>query len=938
MSARLVVGIDLGTTHTVVASAEIGEGAEPEIFRIPQYVSRSESETRPLLPSFLYAPLSGEVPEDPWGDAPWVLGAYARERGGEVPGRLISSAKSWLSHAAVDRHAPILPYGAADDARDLHRISPVEASARILRHVRAAWDLAHPRQVLAEQQVILTVPASFDQAARELTLAAARDAGLTVRLLEEPQAAFYAYMHRAGEDALGAILLEAERSLVLVCDVGGGTTDLSLISIARSGDGAVDVSRVAVGRHLLLGGDNIDLALAHLCEPRLVDGGKKLDSQRFAQLVLACRSAKEQLLGAAAPEQVPIRILSTGSSLVGGTLATEVTRAEVESLVIDGFLPLAAADARPKRGRSGLVAFGLPYEHDPAITKHLAAFFSTHAPRDPTGGPTITAPHAVLFNGGLFHAEPAAGRITEVLRGWGGRQPRVLDGADPDLAVAHGAVVYGLALAGYGVRIGGGTAHGYYVGIEAKRQPGSGRPRAVCVVPRGAKEGERHSAKSKRLALTVGRPVRFELYASDDPAVHAPGEIVTIAEDAPFELLPPVAATLDGGDDENLVPVVLEGELTAVGTVDLACVEVDVPEGREPRRFALAFELRGAETEVTAAWQPTMPPKASILPPASVAPASSRGKRFDDAVEAIQRVFGKGRKDVKDRESRDLLRELERLLGERRAWDTELCRSLFDVIGPKSKARRRSADHERMYWLITGFCLRPGFGHPLDPGRVKLVAPLFEQGLAHSGETRGWEMFFIAWRRVAGGLDEERQVAMRKLVDPFLATEDQQKKKPKGFKPQPVRQMLEMASWLERVPPKQRVQLGGWLLDRTWTDRNPQLWEAIGRLGARVPAYASVHHVVSPQAVERWLDHLLREKWEDLPTAARAATMLVRMTGDRARDVSEAVRKEVARRLEQVEARPEWIQSVKEVVEVESTELAELFGEELPRGLALLPE
>ncbi len=334
------VGIDLGTTHTVVAWADLTAPSTPTVFPIPQLVAPAEIAARPLFPSCLYAPVPGEVVADPWGEAPWTSGELARRRGAEVPGRLVASAKSWLCHPGVDRAAPILPWGADEGAADLPRISPVEASARYLTHVRLAWDAAFPGDPLAEQEVVLTVPASFDEIARELTLEAAARAGLPVRLLEEPQAAFYDFMANAGDAGMRALLDGAGgEALVLVCDVGGGTTDFSLIRVVRrEGEGAEPfaVERVAVGRHLLLGGDNMDLALAHLCEGRL---GTKLDAARFGQLVSACRSAKERLLSEGAPESVRVTVLGHGARLVGGTLTAEISREEAERVVLDGFFP-----------------------------------------------------------------------------------------------------------------------------------------------------------------------------------------------------------------------------------------------------------------------------------------------------------------------------------------------------------------------------------------------------------------------------------------------------------------------------------------------------------------------------------------------------------------------------------------------------------------------
>jgi hypothetical protein len=308
---------------------------------------------------------------------------------------------------------------------------------------------------------------------------------------------------------------------------------------------------------------------------------------------------------------------------------------------------------------------------------------------------------------------------------------------------------------------------------------------------------------------------------------------------------------------------------------------------------------------------------------------------LEQAETAISRVFGKGRSDVKSREIKDLLRELERCLGERRGWSAETNRALFDLLAPLHAARRRSEDHERVFWMLSGYCLRPGFGHPSDPSRVALLVPLFEGGVVFAQQSRVWQQFWIALRRIAAGLDQETQSGLRVLLDPWLAPADLKLKKPKQFKPLAPEEMLELASWLERVPVESRVELGRWLLERTWTSRDPRLWAALGRIGARVPAYASVHHVLAPSVVERWLDHLLRERWQEMPSAPRTASQLARLTNDRARDVSEGVRREVALRLEAAEAPIEWIQVVREFVPVEETERAAWFGDELPAGLRL---
>jgi molecular chaperone DnaK (HSP70) len=922
------VGIDLGTTHTVVASADLAAPAgSAAIFAIPQLVSPTEIAARPLYPSCLHAPVPGEALADPWQEAPWISGEFARRRGAEVPGRLVASAKSWLCHGAVDRGASILPWGAPEDAVDLPRISPIDASARYLAHVRRAWDEAHPGAKLAEQEVVLTVPASFDEVARELTLEAATRAGLAVRLLEEPQAAFYDFMAQAGAAAIDALLdRHGGEALVLVIDVGGGTTDLSLIRIHRA-DGEVPyaVERVAVGHHLLLGGDNMDLALAHLCEPRLVEPPQRLDAARFGQLVSACRAAKERLLSADSPDRVRVTILGHGARLLGNTLSTDLSREEVERVVLDGFFPAAPRDARPDRRRAGLVAFGLPYERDVAVTRHVAHFFARHAG-------AVPAPHALLLNGGVFNAARIVERLVSAFGAWGGPPVEVLPHVDPDLAVARGAVAYALARRGRGLRIGGGAACGYYVGLDAEK--GAAR-KAVCVVPRGAEEGAPAVAEGRMLALVVGRPVRFDLFASDERS-DAPGDVVTIDDDA-FEALPPAVVSFGSARKADEVKVQLEGELTAIGTLDLACVESAEPR----RRFRLAFQLREPRHAGAARGpgpqapsEPNEPSAATPAPPSVSVSAS--GKRLDEAREAIERVFGKGRADVAPREVKDLLRELERLLGERPSWTLATSRALFDTLAPSAKSRRRSADHERLFWLLAGFTARPGFGDPLDPQRLALVAPLFAERVLFPAETRNWQQLWIAFRRLAGGLDEAAQLVVRDALDPLVAPAEARLKKPKGWKAEAADDLLDLVSSLERVPPARRSELGGWILEKTWTSKDPRLWAAIGRLGARVPAYAGVHHVVSPGVAERWIDHLLREKWDAVPTAPQAAVQLARVTGDRGRDVSERARREVERRLAHVGAREELIRPVREYVPVAEAERAALFGEGLPVGLRLV--
>lgn len=930
VSARYLVGIDLGTTHTVVACADLGEAAPvAAAVGVRQLVGPSEQGERVLLASSLYAPTEAEralLPADLRGE-PFVVGEWAKRRGAEVPGRLVSSAKSWLCHPGVDRQGAILPWGVDDES--MPRCSPVEASARVLDQVRRSWDASRPS--LAGQEVVLTVPASFDAVARELTVEAVRRVGLeNVTLLEEPQAAFFDWMRRQGDEGLEGLLGGREAATVLVCDVGGGTTDFSLIRVERGASGA-EVRRVAVGEHLLLGGDNMDLALAHLCEGRLSGEGAapgKLSAPRFAQLVASCRGVKELLLGDKAPEEATVTLLGEGSRLLGATRRARLRRGEVEELLLDGFFPRVPIDSVPAGSRGALVSFGLPYARDAAVTRHLARFLSRHG--GGPGGPA--APEALVLNGGVFHARAVAERLSEVLAGWYGVPPRLLPFADPDLSVARGAVAYGLARRGLGRKISGGSPRAYYVG--------AGKGLGVCLIPRGAEPGQVFRPEQS-FSLLVGKPARFSLFTSGDEREDAPGAVVQIQPEE-FDELPPVTGAIEAGV-RGEIPVRLSGELTELGTLDVACVEQG-----GGRRFRLAFQLRQGDERASGPPSSVAPPlvmPGSLGPssvfPASLAPRSTArppapfsARRAEEGRALIDRVFGKGGATQAGREVKDLLRDLEKALGERPAWSIELGRELFDHLMREPRSRRRSPEHERLFWLLSGYTMRPGLGHPGDPARVEQMFGLWPEGVTHKKEARVWQQFWIAWRRVAAGLSEGAQGAIRDGIDGYFRPASG---KSKGkARPEAFDDLLSMACWLERPSAARRAELGGWLIERTWVSQEARLWEGIGRLGARVPVYTSAHQALPPQVVEPWLDELLKARWEGLSSAPLAAARMARMTGDRARDVGDRLRREVLRRLEASGARLSWVASVREVIEEGEAERAEAFGESLPVGLRLV--
>jgi molecular chaperone DnaK (HSP70) len=566
-----ILGIDLGTTNSALATS-----TETELRSVPiaQVTGPGEIAERPTLPSFLLLPNESEVPpaqlQLPWsGPLRYAVGTFARDRGSELPHRLVASAKSWLSSSNVDRTAQILPVlGAQREEITGERVSPVNASARYLAHLRAAWDDANPDEPADEQNVLVTVPASFDPVARELTVVAAREAGFdNITLLEEPQAAFYAYLAARG-DAWRKDL--APGDVVLVCDVGGGTTDFSLIEV-KNEDGSLALERIAVGDHILLGGDNMDLALAAIANKQITEAGKTLDAMQQRALSYQCRAAKEKLLGVDPPSSVTLTILSRGSKLIGGTIKTDITREHATQFLLDGFFPVVGADvAAQKRRQAGLREMGLPYAHDPAITRHLAEFLGRFG-RMPTH---------VLFNGGVMKAAQLQGRVVELLRTWAGRDVRVLGGADLDLAVALGAAHYGRVREGKGVRIRGGTARTYYIGIESSMPaiPGFAPPvKALCVAPQGLEEGSTVELPDDELGLVVGEMSNFRFFAAATRKDDGAGTLIDADTEGLVELDPVEKLVEADGERKagELVPVKLEAHVTEVGTLELWCVARD---------------------------------------------------------------------------------------------------------------------------------------------------------------------------------------------------------------------------------------------------------------------------------------------------------------------------------------------------------------------------
>lgn len=591
VTARFIVGIDLGTTHSVLSYLDLEDEDSPQgsVFPVPQLVSPGAVESAPQLPSFLYLHHESELAEGdltlPWAQSePRIVGELARSMGAKTPIRLVSSAKSWLCHGGVDRKSGILPLDAPEEVT---KVSPYFAAQQYLEHLKSSWDTQFPEHPLAQQKVVLTIPASFDPAARELTAQAAQSLGLTqLTLLEEPQSAVYSWIQSQGEQWREQLSVG---DVVLVVDVGGGTTDLSLVAVTDNG-GDLELNRVAVGDHILLGGDNMDLALAYRINAKLNQEGKQLQPWQIQALTHACRAAKETLLVASDVDSVPITVPSRGSKLLGATLRSELTREEVEQTIVEGFFPQVGINEKPMtQPRGALTQMGLPYAQDAAVTRHLAGFLSkqSESVNSLPGFETATdfiKPTAILLNGGVLKAPLLAERLLSVINGWlqsaGSETARLLDGADLDLSVAKGAAYFGFGAEDgrQGVRIRGGIANTYYVGIESAMPAVPGMPppvQALCVAPFGMEEGASVQLDQREFGLVVGEPVYFKFFGSNSRREDAVGTLLDFWQPDELEALPDIQATLTSSEKDpgEVVAVTLAASVTEVGTLKLEALE-----------------------------------------------------------------------------------------------------------------------------------------------------------------------------------------------------------------------------------------------------------------------------------------------------------------------------------------------------------------------------
>ncbi|HTM47906.1 MAG TPA: Hsp70 family protein [Bryobacteraceae bacterium] len=870
------IGIDLGTTNSALAYIDPREGDDQDfppihILPIPQQVAPGRIEAQKALPSFLFLEDSQPV------------GVYAREQGALIPTKLVHSAKSWLSNPDVDRNARILPWDSPEGARVL---SPVEVSSRFLAKIRESWEAANPGP-LNEHDVVLTVPASFDEEARELTVAAAEQAGITrLTLLEEPAAAFYSWI--ANNFARSRKLL-FDGQIVLVCDVGGGTSDFSLIRVSREGD-HIDFTRTAVGKHLLLGGDNLDLTLAWLVESKL---GKQLSIRQRSGLRRQCSAAKERLLTDPNLKSVEITVLGGGASLIGGALKTEILREEALELTLEGFLPLSTRGDAPKQEKRSLFReLGLPYVTDPAITKHLNAFLETAG----------EVPDAILFNGGFFIPEICRQRVAGAVEHWYGKRPEIFENRDLDLAVAAGAAYYSYVRStGSGILVRGGLPRAYFIGIG---DPDEAKIPAVCLVPRGTEEGSSLELDRDDLQLVANRPVSFRLYSSLTRSEDQLGDMVSfLPGDENLHTHAPLNAVIRFGKKtgERLVPVKLGARLTEVGTLETWC-ESKVSDNR----WRLQFELRKAAAE-----------------PVQRKPVAVIGEEaLGQALELARAVFSSTEKAPVPPE--ELPAKLEQVLGlGRNSWPLSTIRQLADIFLECAAGRKKSPAFEVRWLNLCGFCMRPGLGFPGDELRLEQARRIYSAGLQFGNQVQNEIDWWIFWGRLAGGLNRNQQTDMYQRLSGVLMPRAGKKQRLNNSL---LREIWRTAASLELLPIHTKAELGDTLVKQGKAGgfNTSDLW-CLSRFGARQLLYGPINQVVPPITATRWAEALLK-----IPNAAEALASIGRYTGDPTRDLPPATREGIRATL------PEHLLAAFEGDdERDQSSLDRIFGEALPSGLVL---
>lgn len=907
--SRFVIGIDLGTTNSAVSYLDLEDGAAGiQALPVPQLTAAGEMGADGMLPSFLYLPGEHELPAGalalPWDRTrKWAVGIFAREQGARVPGRLVASAKSWLAHGGVDRTAPILPWGGDLGAQAL---SPVAASSRFLEHLRAVWDERFGGQTdadgtpcsISEQTVVLTVPASFDEAARELTVQAARDAGIgEVVLLEEPLAAFYGWLSRR-ESSWNSELAAGET--VLIVDVGGGTTDFSLVHIA---DGPT-LRRTAVGDHLLLGGDNMDMALAREIETAW---GGNLDHRQWSMLCHQCRAAKERLLSPDAPEHCQVAVAGAGRSLVAGTKVATLERERVAHTLLAGFYPPVGREELPAAHKTGMRQMGLPYVADPAVTRHLAAFLRSAAnvaARDSVAD-GFAIPSRILFNGGSLLPQMVRDRLCAVVGALAGREPiPELAADDLSRAVSVGAAYYGMVRRGRGVRIQGGIARAYFLEVGTTADS-----RFMCILPRDRAEGDRVRLDGHRFKLATNRTVRFNLFSSSTRIGDAPGTVLEASRDlARLPAMDTVIAYGRGGQTET--EVILEAVLNEVGTLDICCETVD-----GHHRFPLSFNLRSAAGDSPGQGIERVVDQAALDAGAGIIAAAFAGSA------APAGLYGR----------------LENALGmPREAWGAVLLRRLAAVLLDNPLWRVRTPQHESRWLNLAGYLMRPGFGVAGDDLRMRELWKLWHAGPAHPGRPQVAAEWWILWRRIAGGLREgQQQQVGGALIREVTGDGGVAVVRAKGAAAQILREQWRCLAALERLPVKRKAGILHKIAETPALE--PHMYWVVARLAARHLLHGPENSIVPADRLDRIVARLLADAIppgeETRRHLALALAASCARCGVRNLEVAQPLREQAAGKLRELGLGEFAVRLAQNPANRNREEEEQMLGDSLPPGL-----
>ena len=900
--SRFIVGIDLGTTNCAVSYCDLQvDNPEVQIFPLLQNVARGEAYAQENFPSFLYFCTQPETDSNhfdlPWSQNPTIIrGEFARRFGSATPDRLVHSAKSWLVHRAIDREARILPWSSNLDEQN--KISPVEASAAYLKHIREAWNHRFGQEkdqdgspcLLEDQQIVLTVPASFDEVAREFTLKAARQAGFKkITLMEEPLAAFYAWL-KFNPNWQEQLKL-GER--ILIVDIGGGTSDFSMIEVAEGGV----LRRSTVGSHLLLGGDNIDITLANYAQQK---AGKKFATREMNILIQECRRAKEQALSQDDDCEISLSVSSGGSSLLQGMTNIKMTRSEILELIENGFFPKIELGAKEPDRKIGLRTLGLPYERDPSIPAHLLAFLRRDGQICGLEKGQISKPSHILFNGGSMIPEAFRSRIKSLVAEWTGEDLKELNSSGLDTAVALGASSYGLARNGLGSRVKGGIARSYFLNISTAQGP-----RLVCIMPRDTDENQIQKLDHEFI-LKTNEIVQFQLYSSETRLLDKCGELIECDNDEISEL-PTLSTSIAFGRKATEVKVYLETSLNESGALELWLKSIDTEHS-----WQLRFDLRNIHEE------------------GQSQSASSDTTLNEDAIKIAQELLSTTFSQAKSNDVNSIMKNLEAALElKRKEWSLPLCRRLADILLDFDLDKlRKSAITEARFYNLLGFLMRPGFGDSNDQFRVNKLWPYSFQGVINSKDLQTKSEWWILWRRCSGALNRGRQEQMAHQVFKELTAS-------KALNPQVQREMWRFLGSLELSPIKLRRRILGLFQQKATKLDDTALW-VISRIAARRPVYASLDLVLPPKDAASFASLLMQTKADKFGSMHQfCLSRLLSFTGNNKLDVADASRTQAIKFLEKVKAPDHTIRHLREVIDQNEDEDTKTLGDSLPVGLHL---